>query len=154
MTAHTKAPTPRAARALTAAVAAVAAIAAPLMIAATANATDPAVEAGITVEKVDGMPADFAAGVDVSSVLSLEESGVVFRDDRGRPADPFTVLADHGVNYVRVRVWNDPWDASGHGYGGGNVDVDRAVEIGERATAAGLGVLVDFHYSDFWADPK
>jgi arabinogalactan endo-1,4-beta-galactosidase len=154
MTAQSKAPTPRAARATTAAVAAVAVIAAPLTIAATANATDPAVEAGITVEKVDGMPADFAAGVDVSSVLSLEESGVVFRDDRGRPADLFTVLADHGVNYVRVRVWNDPWDASGHGYGGGNVDVDRAVEIGERATAAGLGVLVDFHYSDFWADPK
>ena len=54
---------------------------------------------------------------------------------------------------MRVRVWNDPFDASGNGYGGGNVDVARAVEIGQRATAAGLSVLVDFHYSDFWADP-
>lgn len=118
-----------------------------------ASAADGPVEAGITVPKVDGLPADFINGVDVSSVLSLEESGVVFRDDDGEPADLFDVLADHGITDVRVRVWNDPFDADGHGYGGGDVEVDRAVEIGERATDAGLGVLVDFHYSDFWADP-
>src|SRR5690606_32558939 len=92
-------------------------------------------------------------GVDVSSVLSLEESGVVFRDSSGEVADLFDVLADHGVTDVRIRVWNDPFDADGRGYGGGNVGVERAVEIGERATTAGLSVLVDFHYSDFWADP-
>jgi len=86
-------------------------------------------------------------------VLSLEASGVVFRDDDGEPADLFDVLADHDVTDVRVRVWNDPFDADGNGYGGGDVDVDRAVEIGKRATEAGLRVLVDFHYSDFWADP-
>ncbi|MET0297872.1 MAG: glycosyl hydrolase 53 family protein [Microbacterium sp.] len=114
---------------------------------------DVPVEAGIVVQKVEGLPADFINGVDVSSVLSLEESGVVFRDDAGQPADLFDVLADHGITDVRVRVWNDPFDAAGNGYGGGDVDVARAVEIGERATDAGLGVLVDFHYSDFWADP-
>lgn len=119
---------------------------------AAAAASGP-VDAGITVPKVENLPDDFRNGVDVSSVLSLEESGVVFRDDDGKPADLFDVLADHGITDVRVRVWNDPYDADGHGYGGGDVDVDRAVEIGERATAAGLGVLVDFHYSDFWADP-
>jgi arabinogalactan endo-1,4-beta-galactosidase len=111
------------------------------------------VEAGIFVQKVDDLPDDFINGVDVSSVLSLEESGVVFRDADGNAADLFAVLADHGVTDVRVRVWNDPFDAEGRGYGGGNVGVDRAVEIGERATAAGLRILVDFHYSDFWADP-
>jgi arabinogalactan endo-1,4-beta-galactosidase len=111
------------------------------------------VDAGIFVEKVDGLSADFINGVDVSSVLSLEESGVVFRDAGGNPADLFDVLADHGITDVRIRVWNDPFDAEGRGYGGGNVGVDRAVEIGERATDAGLRVLVDFHYSDFWADP-
>ncbi len=114
---------------------------------------DGPVEAGITVAKVDGLAADFVMGADVSSVLSLEESGVVFRDTDGQPADLFDVLADAGVDQVRVRVWNDPFDTSGRGYGGGNVDVERAVLIGERATAAGLSVLVDFHYSDFWADP-
>lgn len=112
-----------------------------------------AVDADITVPAVPGLPDDFIGGADVSSVLSLEASGVVFRDDSGDPADLFTVLADSGVTDVRIRVWNDPFDAQRRGYGGGSVDVDRAVEIGERATAAGLRVLVDFHYSDFWADP-
>ncbi|WP_309067242.1 glycosyl hydrolase 53 family protein [Microbacterium sp.] len=114
-------------------------------------AADPGVD--ITVPAVPGLPADFIGGVDVSSVLSLEASGVVFRDESGAPADLFAVLADSGVTDVRIRVWNDPFDAQGRGYGGGSVDVARAVEIGERATAAGLRVLVDFHYSDFWADP-
>ena len=112
------------------------------------------VRADVFVEKVANLPEGFINGVDVSSVLSLEESGVVFRTRNGQPADLFRVLADHGVTDVRVRVWNDPWDADGTGYGGGNVDVPRAVEIGRRATAAGLSVLVDFHYSDFWADPS
>src|SRR6187549_155946 len=111
------------------------------------------VEARIVVHKVENLPADFINGVDVSSVIALEESGVVFRDTAGEPADLFDVLADAGITDVRVRVWNDPFDAQGRGYGGGNVDVDRAVEIGKRATDAGLRVLVDFHYSDFWADP-
>lgn len=128
----------------------VAGVAAP---AASADTGTGPVDAGIFVDKVDGLADDFAMGVDVSTVLSLEESGVVFRDAAGRPADIFEVLAGNGVNSVRIRVWNDPYDASGRGYGGGTVDVGRAVEIGQRATAAGLDVLVDFHYSDFWADP-
>jgi arabinogalactan endo-1,4-beta-galactosidase len=124
----------------------------PVQAAAGAEAGGP-VQAGIVVPKVENLPDDFYAGVDVSSALSLEESGVVFRDRSGQPADLFDVLADAGVNSVRVRVWNDPFDAEGHGYGGGSVDTRRGVEIGRRATAAGLSVLVDFHYSDFWADP-
>ncbi|WP_425956126.1 glycosyl hydrolase 53 family protein [Xylanimonas sp. McL0601] len=119
---------------------------------AVADDTGP-VPAGITVPKIENMPSDFIEGVDVSSVLALEHSGVVFRDTTGKPADLFEVLADAGVTDVRVRVWNDPFDAAGHGYGGGNDDVAHAVEIGRRATAAGLRLLVDFHYSDFWADP-
>ena len=127
------------------------ALAVPTASAATVD--DGPVDAGVFVDRVDGLAEDFAMGVDVSTVLSLEESGVVFRDAAGEPADLFAVLADNGVNSVRIRVWNDPYDASGRGYGGGTVDVDRAVRIGQRATAAGLDVLVDFHYSDFWADP-
>ncbi|MEV7610806.1 glycosyl hydrolase 53 family protein [Microbacterium sp. NPDC089320] len=111
------------------------------------------VDATITVPRVENLPDDFIGGVDVSSVLSLEASGVVFRDGQGAHGDLFEILADAGVTDVRVRVWNDPFDANGNGYGGGDVDVDRAIEISQRATDAGLGVLVDFHYSDFWADP-
>jgi len=115
-------------------------------------AADP-VEAGIVVAKVENLPADFINGMDVSSAIALEESGVVFRDAAGNPADLFDVLADAGVTDVRVRVWNNPFDANGNGYGGGDNDVAHAVQIGQRATAAGLRLLVDFHYSDFWADP-
>ncbi|WP_454167160.1 glycosyl hydrolase 53 family protein [Microbacterium lacticum] len=138
---------------ITASAAALALVAGSLLAALPAAAADAPVAAGITVPRVENLPADFISGVDVSSALALEASGVVFRDDSGTPADLFDVLHDHGVTDVRVRVWNDPFDAAGRGYGGGDVDVDRAVEIGQRASAAGLGVLVDFHYSDFWADP-
>lgn len=122
-------------------------------LAPAAVSVDGPVDATITVPRVENLPDDFIGGVDVSSVLSLEESGVMFRDAQGAPGDLFEILADAGVTDVRVRVWNDPFDANGNGYGGGDVDVDRAIEISQRATDAGLGVLVDFHYSDFWADP-
>ena len=93
-------------------------------------------------------------GVDISSILSVEKAGVVFRDESGAPADIFQILADHGVNYIRVRVWNQPNDGKGHSYGGGNSDVKAAAEIGRRAAQYGMKLLVDFHYSDFWADPE
>lgn len=128
-------------------------VAAGVLATAPASAADEPVTAGITVPRVDHLSPGFINGVDVSSVIALEHSGVVFRDAAGEPADLFGVLADAGVTDVRVRVWNDPFDAVGNGYGGGTVDVPRAIEIGERATDAGLRVLVDFHYSDFWADP-
>ena len=105
------------------------------------------------VRKVENLPEDFIFGMDASSVLAEEASGVVYRDAEGNPADVFQVLADAGVTHIRVRVWNDPFDSQGHGYGGGNCDIHTAVEIGRRATACGLGLIVDFHYSDFWADP-
>ncbi len=94
------------------------------------------------------------AGVDISSVISLEQSGVVFRDKQGNPADIFETLADAGVNTIRVRIWNEPTSAAdGTSYGGGNCDTECAVAIAKRCQAAGLSMLVDFHYSDFWADP-
>ena len=105
------------------------------------------------VKKVENMPEDFILGMDISSVLAEEMSGVVYYDFAGKPADLFDVLAQNGVNTIRVRVWNHPYDQDGNGYGGGNCDIDAAVEIGRRATAAGMKLLVDFHYSDFWADP-
>ena len=118
-----------------------------------ADDTTGPVEGGIVVDKVDNLPADFINGMDISSILALEKSGVTFRDWDGAPADIFDVLESADVNYVRVRVWNDPFDAAGNGYGGGDNDIAAAVAIGERATAHGMKLLVDFHYSDFWADP-
>lgn len=111
-------------------------------------------EEGLYIRAVENLPEVFLMGMDVSSVLSLEASGVTFRDQQGATRDLFSILAGNGVNLIRVRVWNDPYDAEGHGYGGGNNDINAAVEIGRRATAAGMRLLVDFHYSDFWADPS
>ncbi|OWA35838.1 hypothetical protein B9G55_08075 [Saccharibacillus sp. O16] len=111
------------------------------------------VQADIFVQKVNGLSQDFIKGVDVSSIIALEKSGVVFRDANGHQKDLFTSLKDAGVNYVRVRVWNDPFDTQGRGYGGGDNDLATAIQIGKRATANGMKLLVDFHYSDFWADP-
>ena len=105
------------------------------------------------VKKVENLPEDFIFGMDVSSVIAEENSGVKYYDFDGKEADLFTVLAENGINTIRVRIWNDPWDAEGNGFGGGNCDIDTAVAIGKRAAAAGQKLLVDFHYSDFWADP-
>lgn len=105
------------------------------------------------VEKVDNLPDDFIMGMDASSVPSLEAGGVKFYDYDGTETDVFKVLAQNGINYIRVRVWVDPFDAQGRGYGGGNCDINTALEIGKRATKYGMKLLVNFHYSDFWADP-
>lgn len=92
-------------------------------------------------------------GVDISSVISLENSGVVYRDENGNPQDIFLTLKNAGVNFIRVRVWNDPFDEQGRTYGGGANDINTAVKIAERCAKYGLKLFVDFHYSDFWADP-
>ena len=105
------------------------------------------------VKKVENLPEDFIFGMDASSVLSEEASGVKFYDFDGNEQDVFKTLAENGVNYIRVRIWNDPFDENGNGYGGGNCTIDTALEIGKRATKYGMKLLVNFHYSDFWADP-
>lgn len=111
----------------------------------------PAVD--IFIQRIPEMADDFVCGVDISSVIALERSGVVFKDRNGKPQDIFVTLKEAGVNYVRVRIWNDPFDREGRGYGGGNNDLATAVEIGKRAAEQDMKMLVDFHYSDFWADP-
>lgn len=107
----------------------------------------------VFVPKVEQLSEDFVMGADVSSLLSLERSGVVFRDREGAEADLIGVLHDAGIDHIRVRIWKDPYDAQGRGYGGGNCDLDNAIAIGQRAAKYGMKVLADLHYSDFWADP-
>lgn len=111
-------------------------------------------ESTIFVEPVDGISDDFYRGMDASAVLALENSGVKYYNFDGEEQDVFMTLAQAGVNYIRLRVWNDPYDENGNGYGGGNNDVATAIALGQRATKYGMKVCIDFHYSDFWADPK
>lgn len=109
---------------------------------------------GVFVTPLENLPEDFLFAADVSSVLSLNNSGVTFFDEAGNAADLFALLKSSGIKAVRVRVWVDPYDVQGNPYGGGNCDAAAAAEIGRRAAAEGLKLIVDFHYSDFWADPK
>ena len=111
-------------------------------------------EEQIFVRKIENLSEDFICGMDASSVLVEENSGVRYYDFDGNEADVFKTLSEAGVNYIRLRVWNDPYDEEGHGYGGGNNDVETAIVLGKRATQYGMKVCIDFHYSDFWADPK
>ena len=110
-------------------------------------------ESTVYVEPVSGISDDFYRGMDASAVLSLENSGVKYYNFDGEEQDVFLTLAQAGVNYIRLRVWNDPYDKNGNGYGGGNNDVATAITLGQRATQYGMKVCIDFHYSDFWADP-
>ena len=105
------------------------------------------------VEKVEGLSEDFLLGADISSLIALENSGLVYHNFKKQPQELVSLLHDVGVNAIRVRVWNAPYDAEGHGYGGGNCDLATAIAIGKRAMEYDMKLLVDFHYSDFWADP-
>lgn len=112
---------------------------------------------GINIEKIEGLSDDFIMGMDVSSYCSLTASGVRFRDFEGNELSDvgfFELLKSCGINYIRIRVWNDPFDENGNGYGGGNCDINVANVIGKLATDAGMKVLLNLHYSDFWADPQ
>ena len=103
---------------------------------------------------VENLPEDFIFGMDASSVLVEEKSGVKYYGFDGQEQDVFKTFSEAGINYIRLRVWNDPYDENGNGYGGGNNDVPTAIELGKRATEYGMKVCIDYHYSDFWADPK
>lgn len=109
---------------------------------------------GLMYERsMESLRKNFILGMDASSVPAEEAGGVKYYGFDGSEQDVFLTLADCGINYIRVRIWNDPYDRDGNGYGGGNCDADTAVLIGKRAAKCGMKLLADFHYSDFWADP-
>ncbi|WP_026931467.1 glycoside hydrolase family 53 protein [Glycomyces tenuis] len=92
-------------------------------------------------------------GADVSMTEEVESLGGAFRAD-GRERELFGLLAESGVNTVRLRTWVDPYDETGAPYMGGTNDLEATVRLARRAGDSGLGLLLDLHYSDFWADPK
>lgn len=94
----------------------------------------------------------FIKGMDLSTMLELEQCGAKYFVD-GKEMDILDVMKMNDVDTIRLRIWNDPKSPEGEPYGAGNNDVDATIEMGKRITDAGLGVLVNFHYSDFWADP-
>ena len=89
----------------------------------------------------------FYYGADLSYVNEMEDCGATYKDANGTTKDPFTIFQEAGTNLVRVRLWHNPtWT----NYSNFN-DVKETIQ---RAKAKGMDVLLDFHYSDTWADPS
>jgi arabinogalactan endo-1,4-beta-galactosidase len=120
-------------------------------------------ESGLYVQPIDNINENFIKGADISTLIEVEKHGGTFYDENGNEIDAMKALADHGVNWIRIRIWNNPYDVSWvkdvTGYdivgavGGGTNDLNKALALAKRAKNLNLKVLLDFHYSDFWAHP-
>jgi beta-galactosidase len=92
-------------------------------------------------------------GADISFLPQLEDRGIKFAEN-GTAKDPILVMKDHGLNYVRLRIFNDPArDSGGYSPRRGFCDLEHTKQMAKRVKAAGMKLLLDFHYSDTWADP-
>ena len=93
-------------------------------------------------------------GVDLSIMDELEKLNPVYKY-QGKEIEPFHFFASHsGISVVRIRLWNRPYDDNGNPYGGGTNDLDCFIRLAKKAQKEGMKVMLDFHYSDFWADPS
>lgn len=92
-------------------------------------------------------------GMDFSSLEETERKGGRFFVD-GREVELVSCLAEHGADMARLRLWLDPYGPDGEAYEGGTCDLDTLIRLGRRAKNAGMGILLDLHYSDFWCDPS
>jgi len=90
---------------------------------------------------------DFAKGADISLLKRIEDSGGLYKQD-GRPKDALDIFKDNGFNYIRLRLFHTPPKT------GGQVnDLAYTLELAERVKKKGFKFLLNFHYSDGWADP-
>lgn len=94
----------------------------------------------------------FIKGMDLSTLLELERCGAKYYD-HGKERDILDIMRDYDVDTIRLRLWNDPYSETGEPYGAGCNDLAETIAIGKKVSDAGFGVLLNFHYSDFWADP-
>jgi arabinogalactan endo-1,4-beta-galactosidase len=84
-------------------------------------------------------------GVDISSLPRVEDNGGLFFNDTGQQQDIFQIMADHNINYVRLKLWHTPANRYNN--------LARVKAMATRIKSAGMGFLLDIHYSDTWADP-
>lgn len=94
----------------------------------------------------------FIKGMDLSTMEELEKCGAKYYD-QGIQMDILDIMKKYDVDTIRIRLWNDPWSPEHESYGAGENDLKTSLAIAKKVTQAGLGVLLNFHYSDFWADP-
>ena len=122
------------------------------------SAAAPIVEHWFDSDDVAAIPnitSDFMNGIDISSVKALYDNGTKFYNTDGVQQSLFYILKENGVNWVRMKLWVNPYtnEETPVAYGGGINDLETDLWIAKEAKAAGLKVLLDFHYSDFWTDP-
>ena len=96
---------------------------------------------------------EFIKGMDISSLMELENLGAKFYDADGDERDLLSVLQEYGTNAIRLRMWNNPYSPEGEPYGGGTNDMATTIALAKRARDRGMYILLDLHYSDFWGDP-
>ena len=96
--------------------------------------------------------AEKMVGADVSFLPQLESRGMKF-SDKGVQKDALAIMKDHGFNYIRLRLFNDPATDSGYSPKKGFCDLPNTKQMAKRIKDAGMNFLLDFHYSDYWADP-
>ena len=106
--------------------------------------------------KPDAASATYIVGADMSWVQQREGQGVKYSEN-GTPADVFQILKNHGFNSIRFRVFNDPTrtnQGNSRAYSPqGYCDLPHTIVMAKRVKAMGFSLLIDFHYSDGWADP-
>ncbi|MCR5421133.1 MAG: glycosyl hydrolase 53 family protein [Lachnospiraceae bacterium] len=95
---------------------------------------------------------EFIKGMDVSTLIEEESLGAKYYDN-GVKDDALKILKRYGCNSVRLRLWNDPYSKDGKPYGAGTNDIGKTIALSKRAKELGMSILLDIHYSDFWADP-
>lgn len=91
-------------------------------------------------------------GADISFLPELEAKGIQF-SDKGKTKDAILLLKEKGFNYIRLRIFVNPAADSGYSPGKGFCDLAHTLVMAKRVKSAGLKFLLDFHYSDTWADP-
>ncbi len=127
-----------------------------LCVVGEANAGAPAGAAAILCAATQAAVAfTYIVGAVISSVQAAEDRGIKFKD-AGVEKDILAILKDHGFNYVRLRVFVDPTKATPRDRpysAAGYCDLPHTIAMAKRVKAAGMGLLIDFHYSDSWADP-
>ena len=92
----------------------------------------------------------FFKGMDISSLPEYISSGEKFYNAAGKETDAFDLLSENGVNSVRLRIWNEPERVPDSG---GWCSLSDTVAMGKRIKEHGMHFVLDFHYSDWWADP-
>ena len=108
----------------------------------------------ISIDNVEAELGDsFVRGFDASALDYLEEQGINFYDTDRVCKDPFQILKSHGVNTIRLRIWNDPSQKTDGTIPDGYNTLARTIKMAKRVKSAGMDLMLDFHYSDTWADP-